>query len=43
AADPNTGRWGLWCGSCHEPHGSLRKGLLVVDPGKSFCGRCHTK
>ncbi|MFQ5876451.1 MAG: cytochrome c3 family protein [Acidobacteriota bacterium] len=33
----------FWCGSCHPPHGSLRRPLLVGDSGGSFCLQCHKK
>jgi len=31
------------CVSCHSPHGSDRKGLLVGGATGGFCGRCHRK
>mgnify|MGYP001035282037 CR=1 FL=1 len=38
---PDTPPFG--CVSCHSPHGSARKGLLVAGEAGSFCGRCHKK
>jgi predicted CXXCH cytochrome family protein len=29
------------CMDCHDPHGSAHKGVLIADPNRDLCGRCH--
>lgn len=41
--DPNRPETAFWCGSCHEPHASVQKNLLIGGEGFSFCRQCHKK
>ncbi len=29
------------CSECHDPHGTDRPGLLVADPQRELCAKCH--
>lgn len=42
--DPRQPSVPLWCASCHEPHGAVRKHLLRGPAGGwIICRQCHTK
>ena len=39
--DPSRPGHSVTCVSCHDPHASEQDHLLLADPGRDLCVRCH--